>query len=263
VSRLSHRTQAFGLLLALALPCAHAPGQVAAPTLRRAAAVPADAALRAVTEDTKLRLGLAAPEASRPGRRRLAASASVLGGAALGAWLGYFVSQVAMSDWEGTRAADRVPYRRRFAWSGAAVGAIGGYLLRPRGRTDGLGEPLGAYIYVPRTERDFIARAELQRAVALDALEAVQTLRPEWLNQAGAQGDAAREGGGEASAADSVVAVYVVNTRVGGVEALAEISIPEIEELRFYDPDDAQRRWGATHPRGAIEVVPLAPRAVP
>ena len=262
MSSLSHHTRAFGLLLALALPCADAPGQVAAPTLRRPATARAEAAPPDASGATRLRLGAPPAEASSPARRRLAASASVLGGAALGAWLGYFVSQVAMSDWEGMRAADRVPYRRRFALSGAAVGAVGGYLLRPRGRAGGVVEPPGPYIYVPRTERYFIARAELQRAVALDALEAVQTLRPEWLTREAAPGDVAREGS-PASGADSVVAVYVVNTRVGGAEALAEISIPEIEELRFYDPDEARRRWGATHPRGAIEVVPAAPRAAP
>jgi hypothetical protein len=39
---------------------------------------------------------------------------------------------------------------------------------------------------------------------------------------------------------------------------LAEISIPEIEEIRLYEPDEAARRWGSAHRHGAIEVVPAA-----
>jgi hypothetical protein len=40
------------------------------------------------------------------------------------------------------------------------------------------------------------------------------------------------------------------------------MSIPELEELRLYEPDDAERRWGSSHARRAIEVVPVgaAPR---
>jgi hypothetical protein len=58
------------------------------------------------------------------------------------------------------------------------------------------------------------------------------------------------------------IAVYVVDTRVGGLASLAEMSIPELEELRLYEPDDAERRWGGSHARRAIEVVPVgaAPR---
>ena len=56
--------------------------------------------------------------------------------------------------------------------------------------------------------------------------------------------------------ADTGIALYVVDTRIGGPDALAEMSIPGLEELRPYDPGEAGRRWGTAHPRGAIEVVP-------
>jgi hypothetical protein len=92
----------------------------------------------------------------------------------------------------------------------------------------------------------------------INALEAVQTLRPEWLEAAQAGSVAATQRTSSAASAETDIVVYVVDTRVGGVEALAEISIPELEELRMYEPTDAERRWGGAHPRGAIEVVPLA-----
>jgi len=196
---------------------------------------------------------------SDAGRRRLVTSLNVVGGAVLGASLGYFVSQVVMSDWEGARAADRLPYRRRLALSGAAVGAVGGYLLRPRGRAGRRPRQPQGYVYIPRTDRHYLTRGELRRAIVLNALDAVERLRPEWL-QSGA--DTSRAGAGRAAplgSDTSVVAVYVVDTRVGGPEALEGIAIPEIEELRLYEPGEAERRWGRVHPRGAIEVVP-APR---
>ncbi len=191
-------------------------------------------------------------------RRRLITSLNVVGGAVVGASLGYFLSQVVMSDWEGARAADRLPYRRRFALSGAAVGAVGGYLLRPRARLRTSPGRIGTYVYVPRSERDYITRNELQRAVVLNALEAVRQLRPEWLS-AGGQVATPALGGASSHGADTAsIAVYVVNTHLGGPEALEGIAIPEVEELRLYDPQEAERRWGRAHARGAIEVVPAA-----
>jgi MFS family permease len=203
-------------------------------------------------------------EMSVRARRSIATSASVIGGAVVGAWLGYFLSQVVKSDWEGMRAGERAGYRRRFAFSGAAVGAVAGYLVRPRLNTRGVRDRQLAYFYVPPSARHYITRAELRRAPVVNALEAVQVLRREWLDPArtGATHVSMQQRASSSAPADTGIAVYVVNTRVGGVEALAEISIPEIEELRLYEPDDAERRWGLVHPRGAIEVVPAvgAPR---
>jgi hypothetical protein len=190
-------------------------------------------------------------------RRSLGTSASVVGGAVVGAWLGYFMSQVVKSDWEGMRAGERAGHRRRFAFSGAAVGAVAGYLVRPRPRAPGVRGPRPTYFYVPPSMRHYITRAELQRAPVVNALEAIQMLRPEWL-EAAHTGTHAMTQRAPAAVADSGIAVYVVDTRVGGPEALAEISIPELEELRLYQPDEAQPRWGSAHPRGAIEVVPAA-----
>jgi hypothetical protein len=188
-------------------------------------------------------------------RRSLGTSASVVGGAVVGAWLGYFMSQVVKSDWEGMRAGERAGHRRRFTFSGAAVGAVAGYLVRPRPRAPGVRGPRQPYFYVPLSARHYITRGELQRAPVVNALEAIQTLRPEWLESAHTGTHAVTQRAPSA-VGDPGIAVYIVDTRVGGPEALAEISIPEIEELRLYAPDDAERRWGSAHPRGAIEVVP-------
>jgi hypothetical protein len=194
-------------------------------------------------------------------RRSVATSASVVGGAVVGAWLGYFLSQVVKSDWEGMRAGERAGHRRTFAFSGAAVGAVAGYLVRPRSRAPGVRQPQPTYVYVPRSARHYITRAELQRAPVVNALEAVQALRPEWLAVTRTGTHATTQGASRSADADTGIAVYVVNTRIGGPQSLAELSIPEVEELRLYEPEEAERRWGSAHPHGAIEVVPAVPVA--
>jgi hypothetical protein len=197
-----------------------------------------------------VRLATTAPST----RRIVMASFSVVGGAVLGAGLGYFLSQVVKSDWEGMRTAERASHRRRFALSGAAVGALAGFLARPRVRSAGV-EPPRTYVYVAPSERHYIARDELRRAPVLNALEAVQQLRPEWL--AGSQ-YVSHGTNGSSSDGGASIAVYVIDRRVGGLEALADISIPEVEELRLYERREAERRWGTVLPLGAIEVVPAA-----
>jgi hypothetical protein len=191
-------------------------------------------------------------------RGAFATPVSVAGGAAVGAWLGYFLSQVMKSDWEGMRAGERAAHRRTFAMSGAVVGALVGYLVRPRSGALPVRASEATYFYVPPSARHYITRAELRRAPVVNALEAVQTLRPEWLLPANAETRATTPGASSSDAIDSAIAVYVVDTRIGGPDALVEISIPELEELRLYEPQEAERRWGSPHPRGAIEVVPAA-----
>jgi hypothetical protein len=247
-------------LASLALAAAIGPLPVSAQAVRpvwrapRAERLSADSALVSNSE-LLARLDL---RGSASSRRAFTTSASVIGGAVLGSFLGYFMSQVVKSDWEGERTGDRADHRRRFAISGAAVGAISGYLVRPRGPR-ARPEPPAFYVYVAPSARHYITVVELRRAVATNALEAVQVLRPEWL-ATGQFASQSTANGSPPMSADAGIAIYAVDTRIGGLEALADAAIPEIEELRLYEPREAARRWGSPHPYSAIEIVPSATR---
>ena len=182
------------------------------------------------------------------------------GGALLGGWFGYFISQVGRSDWDKLPSAEKTQLRRRYVLSGASAGAVVGYFLRPRPRsTAGVPQPPGV---PPRVGRQLIASADLRRTVATNAFEVVELDRPEWIKDL--HDDAARNAPSDTTRAieSTSVVVYVGDERVGSIESLRDISIPEIVELRFYDARDAGRRWGGEYRYGAIEVVPASAQSV-
>jgi hypothetical protein len=174
-------------------------------------------------------------------------------GAAVGGWLGYFGAQVANSDWARISDERKTTLRQSYTRVGVGVGAITGYFLRPKPHVSRLPGP---YNIPARTGRLLLASSELRRSIATNALEAVEMGRPEWLQQQrkdeAARGSAPANGPVESTS----LVVYVGDEKVGAIETLRDIAIPEISELRFYDARDARRRWGTAHKYGAIEVVP-------
>jgi len=180
-------------------------------------------------------------------------------GAAVGGWLGYFGAQVANSDWKSISATEKTELRQSYTVAGLGVGAVAGYFLRPKGRpASRLPQPIN----VPaRTGRLLLANAELRRSIATNALEAVEMGRPEWTKEQ--REDEAKRGSQPSTLPVEALSlvVYVGDEKVGAIETLREIAIPEVAELRFYDARDARRRWGGDHKYGAIEVVPATAAA--
>jgi hypothetical protein len=175
-------------------------------------------------------------------------------GAAVGGWLGYFGAQVANSDWARISDERKTTLRQSYTRVGVGVGAVAGYFLRPKPHAPSrLPQPFN----VPaRTGRLLLASSELRRSIATNALEAVEMGRPEWIQRQ--RKDEAAHGSASANAPveSTSLVVYVGDEKVGAVETLRDIAIPEIAELRFYDSRDARRRWGGNYKYGAIEVVP-------
>lgn len=166
---------------------------------------------------------------------------SAVGGAAIGAGLGYFASQIDTGDWE-TRAQKRAINRPTWAAVGGSIGlALGvSFPLSSGGRPAQAG-PL------PSLQRSSINRDELQELGTTHAYEAVEVLRPEWLHDRGPRefGDTPADG----------LSVYVDGTRVGNLSELRRLATDDIEAIRFVDAATATARWGDDSARGALLVV--------
>jgi hypothetical protein len=83
-----------------------------------------------------------------------------------------------------------------------------------------------------------------------NVLEAVQTLRSNWLN----------ERGPDSFASPSHIWVYIDNTRVGGIQSLATISTRYVSSIRKVNGIDATARWGIGHSAGVISVMTWPPQ---
>ena len=81
-------------------------------------------------------------------------------------------------------------------------------------------------------------------------LEAVQTLRSNWLN----------ERGPDSFASPSHIWVYIDNTKVGDVQSLAAISTRYVSSIRKVNGIDATARWGIGHSAGVISVMTWPPQ---
>ena len=83
-----------------------------------------------------------------------------------------------------------------------------------------------------------------------NVLEAVQTLRSNWLNDRGP----------DSFASPSHIWVYIDNTKVGDVQSLAAISTRYISSIRKVNGVDATARWGIGHSAGVISVMTWPPQ---
>ena len=163
---------------------------------------------------------------------------TALGGAAVGAGVGFFASQVVKGDW------DEAPGRQanRTTWA-----AVGGSLGLALGFSVGL--PGGAVRAEPPRRlpqgRKLLSGDELREAVtAKTAFDAVEMLRPEWLNTRGVHVI------GETP--DESIMIYIDESRLGGIETLHEVNKEIIRTMHFVDPGPATVRWGAGHSHGVI-----------
>lgn len=186
-----------------------------------------------------------------------------VGGAILGAGLGFFVSQIVQGDWDETRSGQPID---RSLW--AAVGGSMGFavglrfpVLRGQGALGRPGLPTG---------RDHLGADELQGLGIDNVYDAVSALRPEWLRIRGARSLAAGldpvrvEGTGagvQVSGSTPLISevgtiqVYVDGVSFGGLETLNSINMLTVRDLYFLDAAEATLRWGEGNPHGAILVI--------
>jgi hypothetical protein len=87
--------------------------------------------------------------------------------------------------------------------------------------------------------RRLIDEAEVERTSVATAYEVVQGLRPQWLR----------------ASDDARIVVYLDGRRLGPPETLQSIPQADIARVEYFDSVEAQQRWSAGHPEGAINVV--------
>lgn len=88
-------------------------------------------------------------------------------------------------------------------------------------------------------DRNTITPEELGQRSFYSAYDAVETLRPGWLNKRGQDGD---------------IQVYVDDNHVGGLEVLRRIRLPSVYLMRHMDGIQAAARYGDGHELGVILV---------
>ncbi len=98
------------------------------------------------------------------------------------------------------------------------------------------------------TGRYRVTGEELVATNTRTVYEALQRLRPTWMTARG-----------PVSATDPTEAranVYMYGSRLGDLDYLREISVGDVEEVRYWPAAQASARFGMGNPRGVIEIVP-------
>lgn len=113
----------------------------------------------------------------------------------------------------------------------------------------------GASRTAPRSHVDqsVLTQEQLEERHFENLLEAVQTLRANWLNDRGP----------DSFVAPSHIWVYVDNTRFGGVQTLAQLSTRNISRVQKLNGVDATARCGIGHSAGVIAVMTWPPQGDP
>ena len=91
----------------------------------------------------------------------------------------------------------------------------------------------------PAVDRETLTPEHFSYRSFYSAYDAVEALRPSWLNLRGPAG---------------AVQVYVDDIHLGGLEALRTIRIPSVQLIRHLDGIQATARYGRGHDQGVIVV---------
>ena len=105
------------------------------------------------------------------------------------------------------------------------------------------------------SNRNLITREQLDAIPSNTAYEAVERLRRQWLLP--------RAGTMRNTTAQTLPAVFMDGRNYGALDALHQINIEIIHEIRFINAADATTRHGTGYPAGIIEVITRRDDAVP
>jgi hypothetical protein len=94
--------------------------------------------------------------------------------------------------------------------------------------------------------RYVVTEAELANVGDRSAYEALQQIRPTFLRS--------RDPATTSHPDPTPVAVFINGGRTEGLDALRAIRASTVREMRFYEPQDANTKFGTGHNGGVIEV---------
>jgi hypothetical protein len=138
--------------------------------------------------------------------------------------------------------------------------ALGGCASKPANSVPGAAPQAAAppstqSTALPRGRANLISEAEITAVAGSNlntAMQVIQRLRPAMLRFRAAT--TTNTDPSTVGASDNVV-VYLDSQRMGGLQALGEIMLSQIREIRYLSPSDATTVFGTGHPAGAIQVV--------
>ncbi len=96
-----------------------------------------------------------------------------------------------------------------------------------------------------QNDPNFISQSEIQEVGEIsNAYNLIRRLHPQWLQKRG-RGSISNPGD---------IEVYVEGSRQGPPSVLRQISVIDVENIRFLPPDEATMRYGSGHDNGVIQV---------
>lgn len=94
--------------------------------------------------------------------------------------------------------------------------------------------------------RDVLLAREIVAAKVVDAYQAVMRLRPEFLRWRGLDTGIPGQG---------AVRVFLDDVELGGPEALRQVSLDAVTQIRFVTASEAAMRWGTNRAGGGVILV--------
>jgi hypothetical protein len=111
---------------------------------------------------------------------------------------------------------------------------------------------LGGCATVPQgqsapSSRARLTQTDLEKASSDNLYDAISKLRPEWLSSRGATS--------VTDATPTSVSVFMNGNMMGKADALRQMTVVEVAEIRYWDAAQASARFGMGHPRGVLEII--------
>jgi hypothetical protein len=132
----------------------------------------------------------------------------------------------------------------------AALVGVAGCASGPKAAPAGASPQTGAE-RPTRSNSNTLATTDFKGLESLNLADAIQRLRPHWLRRSEAREQGRLPGAGRADP----LAVWVDESRVGGVEVLNSLAVQGVSGVRYYSGPEAEARFGNGNASGAIHVV--------